>query len=296
MAAVIDRYPDFKVLSTKYIKEGVVSAPAVTGRRSTIFTLTNNNGDDIFLMKRFSTDVIYIRAKLSQIADFTQESKVVSQAALDAGEERRREKQERRCKIILETAVHKGEKVKVLLEKIRQENFLISQKSELKDNGDVRMRQLMYDYLCNKFKKTMTELYEEQRRQQDARKGQLTRQYKLINPRATEEDVKALHDTGIKSNQVFQIAMSTEDVKEEILRLRSRRDSMLEIERTVMELSGLFKEFLILVKEQGEVLDDINYYAGNTVDNLDYANVDMAEGVALQRRHQGMCWCCYCYK
>lgn len=295
MAAVIDRYPDFKTLSTKYIKQGVVSTPAVTSRRSILLT-TTNNGDDVFLMERFGSDVIYIRAKLNQIADFTQQSKVVSQAALNTGEEKRREKQEKRCKIILETAVHKGEKVKELLEKIRQENFLISQKPELKDNGDVRTRQLMYDYLCTKFKKIMSELYDEQRRQQDARKGQLTRQYKLINPQATDDEVKALHDTEIKSNQIFQVAITSADTKEEILKLRSRRDSMLEIERTVMELSGLFKEFSILVKEQGEVLDDINYYASNTVDNLDYANVDMAEGVALQRRHQGMCWCCYCYK
>lgn len=295
MAAVIDRYPDFKALSTKYIQQGVVSTPTAVSRRSIIYTITEN-GNDIFLMKRFGSDVIYVRAKLGQIADFTQESKRVSQAALNAGEERRRERHEKRCKIILETAVHKGEKVKVLLEKIRQENLLISQKPELKDNGDVRMRMLMYDYLCDKFKKTMTELYEEQKRQQDARKGQLTRQYKLINPQATEDEVKALHDTEIKSNQIFQVAITSADAKEEIYRLRSRRDSMLEIERAVTELAGMFKEFAVLVRKQGETLDDVNYYAGNTVDNLDYANVDMAENVGLQRRNQGMCWCCYCYR
>ena len=203
---------------------------------------------------------------------------------------------EKRCKIILETAVHKGEKIKTILERMRQENYLISQKPDLKDNGDVRMRTLMYDYLCEKFKKTMTELYGEQRRQQDARKGQLTRQYRLIKPQATEEEVKALHDTEIKSNQIFQLAIQSADTKEEIFKLRSRRDSMLEIERTVMELSGMFKEFSFLVREQGETLDDINYYAGNTVDNLDYANVDMAENVGLQRRDQCMWWCCYCYR
>lgn len=296
MAAVIDRYPDFKELSTKYIKEGVVQAPAVTSRRSTIFAAPGRE-DDIFMMKKFCSDVIYVRAKLAQIVDFTQQSKAEAQAALSAGEEKQREKHERRCKIILDTAVHKSGKIKTILDRMRQENFLISQKPELKDNGDVRMRLLMHEYLCEKFKKVMNEFYGEQRGEQDARKGQLTRQYKLVKPQATEEELEALHDTKLKSNQVFQVALSSADIKEEILRLRSRRDSMLEIERTVIELSGLFREFSVMVREQGETLDDINYYAGNTVDNLDYANIEMAEGVSLQRRHQGLCWCCcYCYK
>lgn len=124
---------------------------------------------------------------------------------------------------------------------------------------------------------------EAQARSQNKRVEQIDRQYRIIKPEASQEELDQLRQAEIGPEQLFQLALTKDDLVAELALLQKRRDSMLRIEKRVEELQALFSDFYTVSMEEGEHLNDVAAYLTNVIEYMEVANAHMVESVAYMR-------------
>jgi len=127
-------------------------------------------------------------------------------------------------------------------------------------------------------------------------KQRLERQYKIVKPDATQEEIRAAVDDD-SGGQVFsQALMNTNrygESKAAYREVQERHKDIQKIERTLAELAQLFNDMSILVEQQDETLDVIEETAAHvekdTETGLGYTTkaVDSARAARKKR------WICF---
>jgi t-SNARE complex subunit (syntaxin) len=73
----------------------------------------------------------------------------------------------------------------------------------------------------------------------------------------------------------------------------TKYQDVLKLEASVAELAQMFQDFALIVEQQGELLDRIDYQVKSASDYIDEGNVEMTQAVSYQisvRKKQ----CCIC--
>ncbi|KAI0396493.1 t-SNARE [Xylariaceae sp. FL0594] len=124
---------------------------------------------------------------------------------------------------------------------------------------------------------------------------QMARQYRIVRPDATEEEVKAaVHDqTG---GQIFQQALEQSSRRGQAMSVRNavrdRHAQLQQIERQMIELAQLFQDMDTLVMQQDAAVTDIENKADDVVMNLDKGNVEIGTAVNTARATRKKKWIC----
>ncbi|TFK76553.1 t-SNARE [Pluteus cervinus] len=123
-------------------------------------------------------------------------------------------------------------------------------------------------------------------------KQRMERQYKIVKPDATPEEIKAVinDDSG---GQIFQQASRVSDSRAAYREVQARHEDIKRIERTLGELAQLFNDMSILVEQQEETINAIETTAAavekDTEAGLNYTGkaVDSARAARKKR------WICF---
>lgn len=138
-------------------------------------------------------------------------------------------------------------------------------------------------------------LVENQNREQT--KVQAERQYRIIKPEATEDEIKAVtEDGGAESQQYFQQALMQSNRRGEartvLNEVQSRHRELLKLERTMAELTQLFHDMEELVIEQDQPIQQIDEQVATAQHDIEQGvgHTDKAVISAKKARKKRL-WC-----
>ncbi|KAH6608940.1 syntaxin 1b 2 3 [Trichoderma cornu-damae] len=126
-------------------------------------------------------------------------------------------------------------------------------------------------------------------------KQQMGRQYRIVRPDATDEEVQAaVDDTG--NGQIFSQAMMQSDrqgrARAALSAVQDRHKELLKIEQQMTELFQLMQDLDTLVVQQDAAIVQIEQKGEEIVDNLDKGNEEIAVAVTTARATRKKKWIC----
>lgn len=125
--------------------------------------------------------------------------------------------------------------------------------------------------------------------------GQIARQYRIVKPNATEDEIAAAVD-GTDGGQVFTQALMQSNRQGQatatLNNVRDRHAQILKIERQMTELAQLFQDMNTLVVQQEVAVAQIEQKAEEVVENLDKGNEEIVTAVKTARATRRKKWWC----
>jgi syntaxin 1B/2/3 len=124
---------------------------------------------------------------------------------------------------------------------------------------------------------------------------QQSRQYRIVNPDATEQEIAQSVDA---STQVFQQALVNADRRGQasnvLAAVRKRHEAIQNIEKTMLELAELFRDLDTLVQEQDVKIVDIEHKTEVTKEHVEKGNVQLDQTVKMAKKARKGKWVCLC--
>lgn len=188
----------------------------------------------------------------------------------------------------------------------RQLEDVVTQTSSLNNNLANRIKALKGKYsrdpnkspqvgsLDRSFKETLRKYQMVEKNFADRTREQMARQYRIVRPDATDEEVEQACASG--EGQVFSQALLKGNRRGEaqsaLQEVKARHNEIQQIERTIIELAQLFNEMEQLVTEQETLVENIHQGGETVVENVGKATeeIDTAVNIAYSTRRKKW-WC-----
>lgn len=150
-------------------------------------------------------------------------------------------------------------------------------------SSEARIRSNMHGTLTRKFVDLMAEYQELQTKYKNKYRERVERQYRIVKPHATKEEIDAEFDNKGEQTEIFtqQILQGPGHAaaRNALADIQERHKDITQLETSIQELHQLFLDMSVLVESQGELLDQIEYtvaqsvnYTGKAVEELRTAN------------------------
>jgi syntaxin 1B/2/3 len=146
--------------------------------------------------------------------------------------------------------------------------------------SEARIRSNMHSTLTRKFVDLMAEYQEIQTKYKGKYRERVERQYKIVKPHATREEIDNAFDGSdgqqpeIFTQQILQ-GPGHAAARTALADIQERHKDITRLETSIQELHQLFLDMSVLVETQGELLDQIEYtvsqsvnYTGKAVEEL----------------------------
>lgn len=156
-----------------------------------------------------------------------------------------------------------------------------------------QFKKTQVENLKRAFREQLKEYEKEEQLYRQRYREALARQYKIVNPEASEEEVEQASNADWGDEGVFQTALKTNRsaaAYSVLNAVRSRHNEIQRIERTLFELATLFQEMSEMVMVQGEQIAHIDSQAQGVQQDTEQANREIAKAVVSARRRQKLKW------
>ncbi|XP_070808274.1 syntaxin-3-like [Pituophis catenifer annectens] len=165
-----------------------------------------------------------------------------------------------------------------------------------------RIRYSQFSVLVNRYCEIITRHYAKETHYVEKLKEQIQRQTELAGLHLQEEDIKRLVESPTMPRIVGQ-DLEVLKAKQHLAMAQVRHQQLLDLEAQIGELHSLFLHLEILVLEQQEILDSIEYNVLHTTDYISQSNEEVKKAIKYQRHSRlsallsalvGLCACCTC--
>ncbi|KAM4066249.1 syntaxin domain-containing protein [Hirsutella rhossiliensis] len=146
------------------------------------------------------------------------------------------------------------------------------------------------------FKSELDKYQSIERDYQHKYREQIARQYRIVNPDATDDEVQQAAEADWGNEGVFQTALRTNrtgHASSVLGNVRARHSELQRIEQTLSELAFLYQELATLVEQQDPVVQAAETNAQNTVDNIEKGNEQVKQANEHARRRRKLKWWCF---
>uniref|UniRef100_A0A8D9BQM4 Syntaxin-1A n=1 Tax=Cacopsylla melanoneura TaxID=428564 RepID=A0A8D9BQM4_9HEMI len=239
----------------------------------------NVDGRDGF-MDEFFAEVEEIREMIDRIQTNVEEVKKRHSAILSAPQTDEKVKQELEDLMadIKKTANKVRAKLKVIEQSIEQEE------QSNKSSADLRIRKTQHSTLSRKFVEVMTEYNRTQTDYRERGKGRIQRQLEITGRTTTNDELEAMLDTGNPAVFTQGIIMETQQAKQTLADIEARHADIIKLENSIRELHDMFMDMAMLVENQGEMIDRIEYHVEHAVDYVQTATQDTKKALKYQSK------------
>lgn len=165
-----------------------------------------------------------------------------------------------------------------------------------------RIRYSQFSVLVNRYCEIITRHYAKETHYVAKLKEQIQRQTELAGLHLQEEDIRQLVESPTMPRIVGQ-DLEVLKAKQHLAMAQVRHQQLLDLEAQISELHSLFLHLEILVLEQQEILDSIEYNILHTTDYISQSNEEVKKAIKYQRHSRlsallsallGLCACCTC--
>jgi len=222
-----------------------------------------------------------IKASLGRIKENIKNLREKQGQALTAISSEQNSKSSQEIQSIIDITNNLIQEVKTKLKHMEEDNKDFIRKN--KNSAETRIRQSMQQTLSKKFVDLMTEYQSVQQEYRVKYKERVERQYKIAKPDATPEEISQAMDSG--TNDVFAqqiLNASHAAAKNALLDIQERHKEILKIEKSINELHQLFVDMAVLVENQGELIDQIEY---NVLQSVNFTEKGVQE-LQTARKYQ----------
>ncbi|KOS21689.1 Syntaxin-like protein psy1 [Escovopsis weberi] len=143
------------------------------------------------------------------------------------------------------------------------------------------------------FKSELDRYQSIERDYQQRYRDQIARQYRIVNPEATDEEVQLAAEADWSNEGVFQTALRTNRTGHAASLLgnvRARHNELQRIENTLFQLAILYQELAALVEQQEPVIISAEDNAQQTVENIEKGNEQVMQATEHARRRRRLKW------
>ncbi|KAI4867358.1 t-SNARE [Hypoxylon rubiginosum] len=145
------------------------------------------------------------------------------------------------------------------------------------------------------FERELRNYQEEEGSYSQRYRDQIARQYRIVNPDATEDEVHMATEADWGNEGVFQTALRTNRTGQASTVLgavRARHNELQRIEKTIVELAQMFQDLAILVEQQEPLVEEAATNAENTSKYIEEGNTHVKKGIIHARNRRKWKWWC----
>ncbi|TPX35971.1 hypothetical protein SmJEL517_g01817 [Synchytrium microbalum] len=197
-------------------------------------------------------------------------------------------------KLIAITNKAAGE-VRNRIKNMEQQNKKLAKQYE--GSSDVSIRVSQHANLTKKFLDIMTDYKNLQKEYQEKYKARLQRQFLIVKPNATTDEVDKMlsGETGpIFAQQILETGQKAQ-ARQALAEIQERHQDIVRIEKSILELQQLFADMAVLVAAQGEQIDQIEIHVSNAVDTTEKGVQALHKAVKDQKKsRRKMCMIMAC--
>lgn len=164
------------------------------------------------------------------------------------------------------------------------------------DSRDGQTRRQQAALLKEKFQAALQNYQQVEQRQRNASKNQMERQYRIVKPNASPEEVRAIVDDS--GGQIFQQALLNSDQfgrsRAAYREVQERHNDIVKITETMAELQQLMNDMAMMVEEQGETIQNVEQTTAVAEKDVEtgYKHTETAKKSAISARKKR--WICLC--
>ncbi|KAG9234868.1 putative syntaxin-like protein psy1 [Amylocarpus encephaloides] len=149
--------------------------------------------------------------------------------------------------------------------------------------------------LKNDFEKALKEYQQEELAYRQRYRDQIARQYRIVNPEATDKEVDEAANMNWENQGVFETALKSNRTAQSnsvLGAVRARHSELQRIEATLTDLAAMFADMAQIVEAQDPVIEHTEENAIQTAEDVDKGNeqIDKANEHA-RRRRRNKWWC-----
>jgi syntaxin 1B/2/3 len=167
---------------------------------------------------------------------------------------------------------------------------------QLPNDAESAMRRNLHSALTRKFMGTLTDYQNAQKRNRDASRDRFVRQYKIVNPNASPEEIDAkLQGSGsgqLFSNQLLESTRS-QRAKLALQQVEERHKEVERLGQSIVQVNQLFLDLQRMVDQQGETLDRIEDNVNSAAVQLEQGNTHLEKAVDSARAARRKRWCLF---
>ena len=128
------------------------------------------------------------------------------------------------------------------------------------------MKKTQHSAMSRKFINVMSRYNSAQNEFRDACKEKMRRQIEIMGENVDDQKLEEMLSSG-ESAPLFTggIVMDTQKSKQVLDDIQSRKNDILALEKSIKELHDLFIDMAMLVQEQGEMIDRVEYKIGHKI-------------------------------
>lgn len=237
-------------------------------------------GRDGEFMNQFFQEVEDIREMIDKIQANVEEVKKKHSSILSAPQSDDKTKQELEDLMsdIKKTANKVRAKLKVIEQGIDQEE------STNKNSADLRIRKIQQSTLSRKFVEVMTEYNRTQTDYRERCKARIMRQLEITGRTTTNEELEEMLEQDNSAVFTQGIIMETQQAKQTLADIEARHADIIKLENSIRELHDMFMDMAMLVENQGEMIDRIEFHVEHAVDYVQTATQDTKKALRYQSR------------
>lgn len=149
--------------------------------------------------------------------------------------------------------------------------------------------------LKGEFDKALKDYQQEEVGYRQRYREQIARQYRIVNPEASEQEVQEASELDWGSEGVFQTALKsnrTGQATSVLGAVRARHNELQRIESTLNDLAALFADMAQIVEAQDPVIEHTEQNAIKTVEDMDRGNTELDKSNEHARRRRKLKWYC----
>ncbi|KAI9848021.1 MAG: hypothetical protein M1830_007313, partial [Pleopsidium flavum] len=155
------------------------------------------------------------------------------------------------------------------------------------ESHDKKTKQGQVKTLKAGFERELESYRQEERTYQQRYREQIARQYRIVNPEASEAEVEEARNADWGDEGVFQTALRSNrsGAASSVLgAVRARHNEVRRIESTLVDLAQMFQDLGQAVEAQEIPVARIEHDAEDTVENVDQGNKQLTIGVKHAER------------
>ncbi|GLV41909.1 Syntaxin 1A [Carabus blaptoides fortunei] len=148
-----------------------------------------------------------------------------------------------------------------------------------------RVKRIQYASLRQEFQNALFESNAFLENYREQRRTLLKKQAALVNASLEDEELEKLLDDP-DSIQMFtdNILLDTRIAREQLTQIEERHAELMKIEDMVVEVNSMFKRIAILVEQQQEHIDRVEFHACDAMDYVDKGIIDIRNAEKNSRR------------
>ncbi|CAG2185701.1 syntaxin-like isoform X2 [Mytilus edulis] len=238
------------------------------------------NVDTGGFMDMFFEQVEEIRGMIDKISANVEDVKKKHSMILMApqNDDKMKEELEELMSDIKKTANKVRGKLKVIEQNIEQEEH------SNKSSADLRIRKTQHATLSRKFVEVMNDYNSCQIDYRERCKGRIIRQLEITGRTTTDEQLEDMLESGNPKIFTQDIIMETQQAKQTLADIEARHNDIIKLENSIRELHDMFMDMAMLVEQQGEMIDRIEYNVEQAVDYIETAKMDTKKAVKYQSK------------